>query len=347
MMHLGVRREAAIVLQKYSSTDITTALLEAIKAEDNDLTLWTQIEVLGNTGSLTALPVLQDLINTTLSPLTKLVVKKSIGQITTRLPNNESDEQVPSQDMEVEEPQKFDLSNTTHSVSKQPIEEQQIQDENIVDDVDEHQYLTQESDETIEGKNESNQDEGEQNSEDTEVLENNVNVEQDQSTAETSLAVLEENEIPEQEIEESSESETDTVKDTMEDLTSRKSGMLMSGTSPALPVLVPNTSVVVYEQEEQQFQHGVFDLVLRPTAFLSKRWVSRTRLYLVLLSLLVAATFTLVFSQVQRRPRSPYRPDAAIAYMENPEKYLNAGIFFIQQGDYHSAIENTRIFARR
>ena len=127
--------------------------------------------------------------------------------------------------------------------------------------------------------------------------------------------------------------------DSLEELEPGGTAIKRMGTTPSLPVLIPNTSVVIYEPEDHQFQPSVFALVLRPTTYLSKRWVSRSRLYFVLLSLLLAAVSMLVYSQVQRQPRSPYKPNAAIAHMENPEKYVDAGSFFIQEGDYRSAIE--------
>ena len=320
----GVRREAAIALQKYNSPDVTTALLDAIRNEDNDLTLWTHIEILGNIGSMTALPALQDLMDTTLSPLTRRVIQKSIDQITAKLPNNISDEQDTSQEIEDEKPRVNERPNPTNIESELPTEDQAVQDEHVVEVVDEQQML----DGDIDDKIEINQDEEEQTSEVEADSVIDVDNEQELLTEETQGSSNEENA-------ESAEGN----KESLQDLESKEIGKLMSGSSPALPVLVPNTSVVIYEPEDQLFQPGVFDLVLRPTAYLSKRWVSRTRLYLVLLSLLAVATFTLVFSQVQRHPRSPYRPNPAIAYMENPEKYLNAGSFFIQQEDYHSAIE--------
>lgn len=328
----GVRREAAIALQKYNAPDVTTALLDAIKNEDNDLTLWTHIEVLGNIGSMTVLPALQDLMTTTLSPLTRRVIEKSIDQITSKLPNNISDEQDPSQEIEDEKPRVNEKPNPTNIESELPTENQGVQDEHIVEVVDEHESTQQILDEDIGDKIEINQDEEEQASEVEADSVIDVDNEQELLTEETQESSNEDNA-------ESAESNKEPTKESLQDLESKEIVKPMSGSSPALPVLVPNTSVVIYESEDQLFQPGVFDLVLRPTAYLSKRWVSRTRLYLVLLSLLAAATFTLVFSQVQRRPRSPYRPNAAIAYMENPEKYLNAGSFFIQQEDYHSAIE--------
>ena len=324
----GVRREAAIALQKYNSPDVTTALLDAIKNEDNDLTLWTHIEVLGNIGSMTALPALQDLMDTTLSPLTRRVIEKSIKQITAKLPNNISEEQDPPQEIEGEKPRVNERQNPTDIESELPTEDQAVQDEHIVEVVDEHQSTQQIFDEDIDDKIEIDQDEAEQAPEVEADSIIDVDNEQELLTEETQESSNEAN-----------EESVESNKESLEDLESKEIGKLMSGSSPVLPVLVPNTSVVIYEPEEQLFQPGVFDLVLRPTAYLSKRWVSRTRLYLVLLSLLAVATFTLVFSQLQRRPRSPYRPNPAIAYMENPDKYLNAGSFFIQQEDYHSAIE--------
>ncbi len=331
----GVRREAANILQGYNTLEVTTALLDAIKTEDNDLTLWTFIEVLGNIGAMSALPMLQDLTNTTLSPLTRRVIEKSIDQITSRLPNNEVDEEEISQDLAAEKPIAVEQSDQANLQSEQPNEDQEGQDENIVEVVDEHQHLSLESNETVEVNVAVDQEQEDGNSED---FETSVN-EEDQQSEETTSKEIAENEIPDEEREASLESTKDTLNGRLEESESSDNTVVTPGTSPALPVLVPNTSVVVYEPEGQRFQPSVFAIVLRPTTYLSKRWVSRTRLYLVLLSLLAAATLMLVYSQVERHPRSPYRPNAAIAYVEEPEKYLDAGSFFIQQGDYNSAVE--------
>ena len=77
----GVRREAANALKQYNTPDITPALLNAIKAEDNDLTLWTLIEVLGIIGTAEALTDLKDIFSYTISPLTRREIQKSIDEL--------------------------------------------------------------------------------------------------------------------------------------------------------------------------------------------------------------------------------------------------------------------------
>lgn len=86
----SVRRETANVLQRYNSPDVTTALLDAIKVEKNDLTLWTLIEVLGKVGTTSALPTLHDLLIATLSPLTRREIQKSVDLITARIPETDT-----------------------------------------------------------------------------------------------------------------------------------------------------------------------------------------------------------------------------------------------------------------
>lgn len=341
----GVRREAANVLQQYSNQEVTTALLDAIKTEDNDLTLWTFIEVLGNIGTMTTLPVLQDLLNTTLSPLTQKVIEKSVHHITSRLPTNASIKNDRNQELAAEKQKTVNKSDLSESVLVQHGEErkdkgQETQDVSVVEAADENQGKPSASDEISEVNIDSIHDEKDENI-DASVVEIEIAHEQDTVNTQTEESDIEEVDYEDTGI--GTDSTKDTEKeaddDIYDDLESTDTVINKTNTSPTLPVLVPNTSVVMYEAEDHQFQPSVFALVLRPNAYLSKRWVSRSRLYLVLVSLLLVASAALVYSQIQRRPRSPYKPNAAIAYMENPEKYLNAGSFFIQEGDFRSAIE--------
>lgn len=338
----GVRRETANVLQKFSSPEVTTALLDAIKTEDNDLTLWIFIEVLGNIGTMTILPVLQDLLNTTLSPLTQKVIEKSIEQITSRLPNNDSGEIRTTQEINTTQEGRTEKSHIVDSTDssnlgqEQREEEQGTQNGEVVEVVDDNQDLYIESEEISDVSPDSIHDEKDENL-NIPVVE--IEVDHDQQSADISSEESDKEGAEHEEIEVNPGTTEDSENETGQDLGTTDTVISRTGTSPALPVLIPNTSVVIYEPEEHQFQPSVFALVLRPNAYLSKRWISRSRLYFVLLSLLLAAAAMLVFSQVQRRPRSPYKPNPAIAYMENPEKYFNAGIFFIQEGDFRSAIE--------
>ena len=107
----------------------------------------------------------------------------------------------------------------------------------------------------------------------------------------------------------------------------------------ALPVLVPNTSVVMYGQEKTALAPSIFAIMLRPGRYLSKQWVSRTRLYLILCCLLTAAAITLIYSQVQRQTRSPYTTSFEIEFVGDPQRYLDEGDFHFQQGNYRRAIE--------
>ena len=337
----SVRRESAKVLQQFNSPEVTTALLDAIKTEDNELTLWTFIEVLGNIGTMTTLPVLQDLLNTTLSPLTQKVLEKSVDQITSKLPNNRSTEDDTNLELATEKQKTSDQSDLPISEQVQPEDEQQhevqgTQEVSVIEDIDDKQALPVESDQ-INVVNIDNIQDEEDESKDTSVVE--LEVVHEQESDNTPSEESEKEEIGSEVNESRTDSSKDTDKNTLEDLDTIDTVIKNTNASPTLPVLVPNTSVVIYEPVEHQFQPSVFAMVLRPNAYLSKRWVSRSRLYLVLVSLLLVASIALVYSQVQRRPRSPYKPNAAIAFMDNPEKYFNAGIFFIQEGDFRSAIE--------
>ena len=145
--------------------------------------------------------------------------------------------------------------------------------------------------------------------------------------------------VPSEDAEPNTQDETNSPKN----LQPGENTLQKLGSSLALPVLVPNTSVVIYGEEERKFKPSIFALVLRPNAYLSKRWVSRTRIYLVLFCLLVAATIALVYSQVQRQPRSPYLPNAEIAFLDNLDDYLATGSFYIQQAKYRRAIEELEL----
>lgn len=331
----GVRREAANALKQYNSPELTPALLSAIKAEDNDLTLWTLIEVLGIIGTDAAIPDLKNLLRSTISPLTRREIQKSIDHITDRLQDTETVE-IPnkSTDETDDSIHKTDLPEIPHTDSKQS-----ELDQNSIDngDVQEQVYTEDHStkiDNSLDNENVTS-DIADDNTDiepiDVEVIDIDASEEiESEGTVvdESSAEVVEPDE-------QTISTETDEVSKT--DDTIRTSGTI--GSSPILPVLVPNTSVVLYTQEDHSYKPSVFALVLRPTAYLSKQWVSRARLYFVLFCLLIGAAFTMVYSQVQRHPRSPYILNEEITYMENPEKYLSAGKFFIQERDYRSAID--------
>ena len=118
----------------------------------------------------------------------------------------------------------------------------------------------------------------------------------------------------------------------------------LAGSSVALPVLAPNAATVPYhpniapsEEENENF----FLAVLHPGKYLSKRWVSRTRAYLILWVVLFAATIG--FMQYHKHHKAEKTPLSRIglAINEVPElvkRSLAEGDFYIQEGHYRQAI---------
>ncbi|MDE0485195.1 MAG: HEAT repeat domain-containing protein [Candidatus Poribacteria bacterium] len=333
----GVRREAASALQKCDFQEATSALVDALKDEESDLTRWTLIEAIGNIGDVSALPALESLLSTDVSPLTRREVQKSIDLITARYPDTDAVETTSeNSDPVIASTDSPDFSDLPSLEMEQPELSQETTSENVT--VDEYpDDSPPNSDELIiiEDTSES-QPIAEQNipSDDIETPIIDLTIDEEPQTNGTASEEVDSTAS-------SQTSATDIEDDTVppKDPVPRVEMPKRHGSTIALPVLVPNTSVVIYEQEDEKFKPSVFAIMLRPNAYLSKRWVYRTRLYLTLLFLLVAATIALVYSQVQRHPRPPYLPSTEIAFVENPQHYLDAGSFFIQQSDYRSAIE--------
>lgn len=337
----SVRREVANVLQRYNSPDVTTALLNAIKVEENDLTLWTLIEVLGKVGTTSALPTLHDLLIATLSPLTKREIQKSVDLITARIPETDTAESTETVSNPSAEPDNSpDISDPPILEVEQPQISQDTTDESVVEIKDYPDDMPSDSDELIEGPSvPSHSLEESITPDDIEVLPIDSTEEHDQQPDESVSEESPDSVVPSEDSEPNTQDETNSPKD----LQSRENTLQRLGSSLALPVLVPNTSVVIYGEEERKFKPSIFALVLRPNAYLSKRWISRTRIYFVLFCLLVAATIALVYSQVQRQPRSPYLPNAEIAFLDNLDDYLATGSFYIQQAKYRRAIEELEL----
>ena len=329
----GVRREAANALQKCNFSEATHALVDALKKEDSDLTRWTLIEALGSIGTADALPALESLLRTEVSPLTRREVQKSVDLIAAR--HSEAD--VAETTSETSDPLGTqELSDSYDFELEQPTSDQATINQNVVESEDYPDELSPNSDELIIEDTTESLPHAEKAIPPNEEIETPIIViEQAPETDETA---------PEESSDSATSSETYATEikedtDSSEDSPPSVKTFHKHNSTPALPVLVPNTSVVIYEQEDQKINPSVFAIMLRPNAYLSKQWVSRTRLYLVLFCLLAAATVALVYSQMQRRPRPPYLPSTEIAFVENPRHYLDAGSFFIQQSDYRSAIE--------
>ena len=301
----GVRREAATALLRYNDDEVTEILINVLRVEENDLTLWTIIEVLGIKGTETAIPHLRDLLNSSISPLTRRELEKSIQLIKNRIPTSKTQNE---QNIINEDDEESDL--TQHSKYNKVIEEVKTEDKE--QDVDE--LITEQFDQTAE-----NSDTNEIDSDIIDIsIENDVKIE-DPISEETTKS-----------------SHTKDIDDTSEVIFESKQKSVhrqeksnKNPTTPSLPVLVPNTSVVIYDQQAHVYQPNIFDLVLRPNEYLSKRWVSRTRLYFVVFCLLIVSTIALVYSQVQRQPHSPYSSRSKLAFVTDPKPYFEDGGLFL------------------
>ena len=126
------------------------------------------------------------------------------------------------------------------------------------------------------------------------------------------------------------------------------------GQPVTLPVLAPSApavwhSAIGYGAPPEPPRPNVFALLLQPSTYLSKRWVSRTRVYLLLWCTLIAATLGLVrfqgrsgteISQLTRMGIS----DASAS--EQVRRSLAEGDFYMQEGYYRQAINSYELGQR-
>lgn len=140
----------------------------------------------------------------------------------------------------------------------------------------------------------------------------------------------------------STESEEDTeINDLVESIS--RSPRLASS-SVALPVLAPNAATVPYypnvapaREENENF----FLAILHPGRYLSKRWVSRTRAYLILWGILLAATVGFMQYHKHHRAKETSQFHIGLSIAEVPEfvqRSVAEGDFYIQEGHYRQAI---------
>ncbi|RKU31310.1 hypothetical protein C6497_02130 [Candidatus Poribacteria bacterium] len=331
----GVRREAATALLNYNDNEVSEILTNSLRIEENDLTLWTIIEILGVKGTEIAIPYLKDLLDSSISPLTRRELQKSIQLIENRIPTAKTPDE---RNIKIDE----DRKSSKHDLPQQSIinkENIESESDDEVDNVEE--LITEQLDNPEENNTAKDFDsdiiqfEGEDTSIDKDQdsiidisIENDLQKE-GPNTEETGTSPHPKD----------SDVTTDFIYESQQNSNNEKENNSRDTTSPALPVLVPNTSVVIYEQQDQIYQPNIFDLVLRPNEYLSKRWVSRTRLYLVVFCLLIASTIALVYSQVQRQPHSPYSSPSKFAFITDPKPYFEDGSLFLQQGDFRRAID--------
>lgn len=120
----------------------------------------------------------------------------------------------------------------------------------------------------------------------------------------------------------------------------------LAGSSVNLPVLAPNASTVPYDPKDTALEPAQTNFLLtlmHPGRYLSKQWVQRTRVYLILWAVLVI--FTIAFTQYQKHTKIELSPLSrfGLSISELPElvkRSLAEGDFYIQEGYYRKAINS-------
>ncbi len=377
-----IRREAAKALAQLDATRAAEPLLEALQVESNDLTLWAILEAIGELATPDALPLLKS-IPTTGSILTRIEVKKSIARIRTRYadgspsvsPETFEPEQQDEQ-MDVNEP-----SPTASFGDSQVVPEVEVTapESDIPSAHSTQRFQTEASDDPLaEQVEETVTDEVSA----AEPGEGQPNVSIEATFTNPPIDPDEENvaapeEITEEPIEamgeaESVEEGTDITDPThpeapteqvatdtesaqrekadkeIDDLAeSIARSTRLAGSSVNLPVLAPNADTVPYHPIgtalEEPPRENFFLTLIHPGRYLSKQWIYRTRVYLLLWAALIIATIS--FIQYQKYSSVELSPLSLIGLSEGelPElvkRSLAEGDFYIQEGYYRKAINS-------
>ena len=149
---------------------------------------------------------------------------------------------------------------------------------------------------------------------------------------------------------ESPQQEDDTAIRDLSDAIARSPRL--AGSSVSLPVLAPNADTVPYHligTAVEPARTNLFLALLHPSKYLSKQWISRTRVYLILWGVLIAAVVG--FTQHQKHFRATPTPLSRIGINADdlPElvkRSLAEGDFHIQEGYYRKAISSYELSRR-
>ena len=126
------------------------------------------------------------------------------------------------------------------------------------------------------------------------------------------------------------------------------------GQPVTLPVLAPSAPAVWHstigdDTPPEPPRPNVFALLLHPSAYLSKKWVSRTRAYLLLWCTLIAVTLGLIRFQGRSGTEISQLTRMGISVTEAPEQVkrsLAEGDFYMQEGYYRQAINSYELGRR-
>ena len=120
----------------------------------------------------------------------------------------------------------------------------------------------------------------------------------------------------------------------------------LAGSSVNLPVLAPNAATVPYDPKGTALEPpraNFFLTLIHPGRYLSKQWVYRTRVYLLLWAALLIAMIGFTQYQKYRNVELSTFSRIGISDSELPElvkRSLAEGDFYIQEGYYRKAIDS-------
>ena len=370
-----VRREATKALQHLNATAATEPLLRALETEPKDLTAWAMMEALGELGTPSVLPTLQafEKVN---SLLTRMEATKSIARIEARFPDGEpctdAEEDAPESEYiemvfapddepevpqheerasrpETVEPPQAATMTTTPPTLDWPEEEaaaptaqnEALNEESSSPDIEVIEEIIEEGiqEDGQEGIQEDGQEDGAEEFDDIAVEEPvalDAEIVEEVTLGETDepeLGALAE-EAEEAELAELSESISQSSR--------------LAGQQVTLPVLAPSAPAVWhspmgYGVPSEPPRPNVFALILRPSTYLSKRWVSRARVYLILWFTLFTATLGFIQIQSRRVPVLSPLARMGISVADAPEQVrrsLAEGDFYMQEGYYRQAVSS-------
>lgn len=370
-----VRREATKALQQLNATTATEPLRHALEREPNDLTAWAMMEALAELGTPRVLPALQAFQNVD-SLLTRMEATKSIARLEARFPEGEptSPEIEPSertqepQTEKTEPPEEEDTSEYVEMVfapdtdTELPELDFETADETaqkVTETTERHADEQQPEEIVQEAHTAEPAEETTPTTTDGYLYEEWV----ESLSAEPVLAETESGTLValEEDAEDALEKETEDALEELEENAelenlsesiSRASRIV--GQPVTLPVLAPSAPAVWHstigdETPPEPPRPNVFALLLRPSAYLSKRWVSRTRAYLLLWCTLIAVTLGLIRFQGRSGTEISQLTRMGISVAEAPEQVrrsLAEGDFYMQEGYYRQAINSYELGRR-
>ncbi len=374
-----VRREATKALQQLNATTATEPLRHALEREPNDLTAWAMMEALAELGTPRVLPALQAFQNVD-SLLTRMEASKSIARLEARFPEGEptspeiepsertqephtektepleeedtseyvemvfapdTDTELPELDFETADETAQEVPETTERHADSPVDEQQP--EEIVQEAHTAEPAEKTTPTTTEGYL---YEEWVESLSDEPVLAETESDTLDESEEDAEDALEKETENALEELEESAELEN------LSESISRASRIV--GQPVTLPVLAPSAPAVWHstigdDTPPEPPRPNVFALLLHPSAYLSKKWVSRTRAYLLLWCTLIAVTLGLIRFQGRSGTEISQLTRMGISVTEAPDQVkrsLAEGDFYMQEGYYRQAINSYELGRR-